>query len=187
MRITLCTGDITEFEGGALICPSDTELTNSSTSITKLVLKKGRPDLAKEVSALGYIELGCAAIFKGYKLKVSHVIFVPVKDGGHGDVAIDYLLLHKALRSALTLADLYGVERLAIPMMVPRATTKPSIIRSLLSIDDKPASTTLTDDACLDIIAAVSRDFEDSTIKEISIYRNTKPQNVQELLPIKRR
>ena len=178
-KLTLCTGNITNFTGDALICPCDCALTNHYTSIAKLVLHKGGNDLVQGVTAIGFGEIGNALIVKGYKLGVKYVIFLPVKDQ---EMVIDQVTLHQALRNALTLAGLHKVRTLAVPMLNPKITSKVSIFNSLLGLNNRSNLEILTDDKVLDTITAVSRDFERSSLKEISIYRNTKPQNVSDLL-----
>ncbi|MDP2860672.1 MAG: hypothetical protein Q8N98_03060 [bacterium] len=70
-KITFKNGEITSFQGDAIICPSDVNLTNKrSNEWICSILSKAGPDLAKELSAIGYCEIGNAVITKAYDLKV---------------------------------------------------------------------------------------------------------------------
>ena len=110
------------------------------------------------------------------------MIWVPVKD--QDGRPIDQITLHAALRNAFTLADLYKVETIAVPMLNPKIINRPSIFNFL---NDRPSPETMSDGRVLDIITAVAKDFAKSSLQEISIYRNTTPKNVSDLLPTKRK
>jgi len=70
-KITLRDGEIANFQGDAIICPSDVNLTDKrSNEWICSILSKAGPDLIKELSAIGYCEIGNAVITKAYDLKV---------------------------------------------------------------------------------------------------------------------
>src|SRR3989338_10577921 len=78
-KISLQNGEITGFQGDAIICPSDVDLTNKkSNKWIYSILSKAGSDLTKELSAIGYCETGNAVITKAYNLKVKHLIFLPI-------------------------------------------------------------------------------------------------------------
>lgn len=84
---------------------------------------------------------------------------------------MDSKLLHQAIRSALTLANIYKIKSLALPMLNPgikRRSVWGKIVAKFTG-NDQPKP--LTDDEVLSIIMSVAKDFEKSSIKEISIFK----------------
>jgi len=76
LKISLQNGDIASFEDNAIIVPSDVELTNKRVnSVVQKVLNARNEDLLKELSLIGYCDIGNAVITQGYNLKAKHLIF----------------------------------------------------------------------------------------------------------------
>lgn len=169
--ITLCSGKITDFKGDTLICGSETDLTNRSGNTVKDIFEQAGKELETELLAIGYCALGNAIITRGYNLKVKHIIFVPTKDSYNPENLMDSKLLHQAIRSGLTLAGIYRIKSLAMPMLNSGIKKRPvwdKIIGKFIG-NDQPKP--LTDDEVLSIVMSVAKDFENSSIKEISIYK----------------
>src|SRR3990167_2649466 len=96
MNISIKTDNIASFIGDVMIIPCDTELTyskaiapnpnyplfkhESNKVLVKVILEKSGKDLIKELSAIGYCEIGNAVSVQGYDLKVTRVIFMPITD-----------------------------------------------------------------------------------------------------------
>lgn len=169
--INLSSGKLTDFKGDGLIIGSETDLTSTSNKTVKELLELGGKSLEAELLAVGYSSLGNAVITKGHELKVKNIIFIPIKDSYDPQNLMDSKLLHQAIRAAFTLADIYKIKTLAIPMLNPGIKKRPiwDKIVSKFTGDNQPQP--LTDDEVLSIIMSVAKDFEKSSIKEISVYK----------------
>src|SRR3989344_4025058 len=119
MNIQLATGKLTDFRGDAIICGSVTDLTATTNKNVKELLEMAGKGLEAELLAIGYCALGNSIITRGHDLKIKHIIFVPIKDSFDPDNLMNFTLLHQAIRSALTLANIYKIKTLAMPMLNP--------------------------------------------------------------------
>lgn len=170
-QISFREGDISDFRGDAVVVPCDTDLTFKKANWAVMdVLKKGGPDLLKEVSAIGFCEVGNAVITKGYNLDAKHIIFLAYTDRGKGESRLDFVLLHQALKNAFNLAVLYGVKTLAIDP-APLQVRKSSLLKKFLSkvLDIEP-SKGLTVDEMIDVVRGISGGYKE-TLQEIVIFR----------------
>lgn len=176
-KISLRNGSITSFDVDAIVIPSDVELTNKNANkIVEAVLEAGNDDLIKEISSIGYCEMGNAVITQGYNLKAKHLIFLPYCDSNNEENRIDFILLHKALRSVFNLASLYNVSTLAIPIFRFKIVKlnfiekllNTKIFRSLLETEENSG---LKESEVEDIIISVSSEFKNTSIKEVFIYK----------------
>lgn len=174
-KITLQTGDISSFSGDAIIVPSDVAITNKRANRTvEKILEKGGSDLLSEASVIGYCEIGNAVRTKGYDLDIQHIIFLPYVDSENPDNTIDITQLHLAFRSAFTLASLYEVKTLAVPLL--RFKRNRSFKDKLLNFEfldllsDHSQHEAFREGEVEDIIMAVSSEFEQS-IQEVVIYK----------------
>lgn len=170
-NITLTDGDISKYNGDALIMPCDTELTFSKGyhRLTNLFETAGE-DLQKELSAIGYCEIGNAIITKSYNLNVKHIIFMPYTDHTNLENKIDYLLFHQALRSCFALAQLYGIESLAISLM--RHKTQKETFRSLVEvIFQENKNESMSYEEIIDIIMGIQKEQVNQNLKSIVIYK----------------
>ena len=87
---------------------------------------------------------------------------------------MDFTLLHQAVRNALTLADIYEIKTLAMPMLNPGFKKRSIIDKIIAKFTDNNHPKPISDDEVLSIIMSVAKDFEKSTIKEISVYKFTR-------------
>ena len=178
-KITLRKGNVIVFEGDAIIIPSDVELTNKkANNIVHGLLEKDN-NLLREISSIGYCEMGNAVITRGYGLKAKHLIFLPYCDNDNEENKIDFVLLHKALRSAFNLASLYEVSTIAVPVFRFKAVKlnfiekilNIKIFRSLFGQEGNNGLNGLKEGEVEDIIISVSSEFKNTSIKEVSIYK----------------
>lgn len=192
MNIQIATsGDITDFKGDVIIIPCDSELSYTKTfapnpdyrlfkheskkSLVKNILEKAGKDLVKEVTTIGYCEVGYAVITQGYELKAKNVIFMPIADHNNEESRINYVGLHQSLKSAFTLADLYKAKSVAIAgIHIPgkRQELVKSLWNKFLSDDDQIKA--LSGDEIEDIIITTSKNIEKNSIKELFIYKYSK-------------
>lgn len=191
-KITLSTGNITDFTGDAIIIPCDTDLTykrgnaiiqyfadisrknDSYRRVVNSVWEKAKEyekNLFKELTAIGYCEIGNVIITKAYLFEVKNFIFMPFFDHNDTDNKMNYVLLHQALRSAFNLATLYDIKTLAIPLpsiTFPKEETFIKFVKSLLEITPKKG---LQNEEVVDIIMGVSEEYQNTSLENVMIYR----------------
>lgn len=170
-KITLVDGDVTKYNGDAILIPCDTELTFSKgyRRLTALFKTAGE-SLQNELSAIGYCEIGNAVITKGYELKVKYLIFLPYTDHNDPEDKIDYVLFHQALRSSFTLAQLYGIESMAISLI--HQEQQKGFFKSIVKTIFQEGNTKLmTYEEIVDIIMGIQKEPANQTIKNIVIYK----------------
>lgn len=189
MDIQIATsGDITDFKGDVIIIPCDSELSYTKTfspnpdyrlfkheskkSLVKNIFEKAGKDLVKEVTTVGYCEIGYAVITKGYDLKAKNVIFMPITDHNNADSHIDYVGLHQSLRSAFTLADLYNAKSVAIAG-IHVSKKQRGIFKNLYDkfLGNGVEVKSLSGDEVEDIIITSSKNLEKNSIKTLFIYK----------------
>ena len=192
VKIILESGSILSFKGDALICFCDSDLTlkknnrilqtlfekTKLNSSQKNVVNKSyayskeqEDNLLKELSAIGFCEIGNAVITKAYDIGVKHFIFVPYIDNEDSNDKLNFVLFHKALRSAFTLANLYGVKSLAVPIIRTKIPKKEFMDKVISQVFDTKKEVTLNEKELTDIIIAISKEFEGQSLEEIFIYR----------------
>lgn len=111
----LVKGNILEFDGDAIICPCFTDPTYCKESkLLRTLFELAGKDLERELSSVGFCDIGNAVITKGYDLKVKNIIFLPYKDKENPNEAIDFIFLHKAFRNAFNLVSLYKLKKIAV-------------------------------------------------------------------------
>ena len=171
-KISLQRGVLSGFQGDVVVVPSDVDLTyQKANGAVRAVLESGGPDLLKELSAIGYGEVGNAIITKGYGLNAKHAIFLPYTDRSNGESKLDLVLLHQALRNAFNLARLYEAKTLAIdlaPLRARRRTLMQRVLSKVMEIG--PSEEGLTTDEIIDVVTGVAEEYK-KTLKEIVIYR----------------
>lgn len=191
-KIILGSGDITQFKGDAAVIPCDADLNykknnrilqylayGSDTLLRYKKLsreeaekrKKCEKYLLQELSAIGRVELGHAVITQSYGLGVKHFIFFPYEDNENPDEILDSITLHQATRAAFALAALYKLETLAIPVIKKRFRKRDKANDFLMSFLPSKTPKTLTDEDVMNIFVVVSKEFENTSLKEITLYR----------------
>lgn len=189
-KIIVEKGSILKFAGDAIICFSDSELSyrrgnpllqvldniSAGGGYRKTINKKlsnsgkdGKKELIRELSAVGYIPLGNAIITKSYDiLLVNHILFIPHTDHSN-DLRISSVELHKAIRAAFTLAELYTLQSVAIPVLKTNAGRKELFDKFKDLVLENRHKKTLDEQEFVDIVVGISAEFRD--VKEIFIYR----------------
>lgn len=190
VKITLGNGAISEFEGDAIVSFCDTDISYAKNNPILQLLKypnqegyknlvksklfasekEGKNKLLKELSAIGYVSIGNAIITKAYDFNVKNFIFIPFIDHDEEGNHITSVLLHQALRSAFTLATLYGLKTLAIPALRIRVPKQELMDRMMSIFDNKPRKA-LTDDEIFNIVITISKEFDKQSLEEVIVYR----------------
>ena len=171
-EIKLQRGKISDFQGDAMVVPSDVDLTYERANDTvREVLGKGGSDLLKEVSAIGLCDIGHAVITKAYgELKVKNVIFMAYTGQENLENQADFVLLHQALRNVFDLAVLYKAQTIAIDIAPLRAGKENLLRRALSKVLDTEPPRKLTTDEMIDIVMSISEGYK-KTLKEIVVFR----------------
>lgn len=161
---------LVDFAGDGIVVPCDVDLTyRKANDIVRDVYSKTGNRLWEELADIGYCEIGNVVITQGYGLKAKHLIFLPYTDREDRSQRMNYLLLHQATRSALSLASLYGLRTLAIPIAHYLLSKRINLIRRAVSkvLDTKEKDQTTEAESIIDSIA---KSFESSSLKELLIY-----------------
>ena len=111
--IELKSGDITDFEGDAIVNAANTDLKLGS-GVAGAIRVKGGPTIQEECDKIGPIGLGEAAITSAGNLKVKFVIHAATMHLG-GKATIDSL--HKAVYNALKKGNKYDIHSIAFPAL----------------------------------------------------------------------
>lgn len=112
-EISFKSGNLLDFQGDALICFCNSDLSQKGDNL--ILRETGNGNLSQELSSIGYCEIGSSIITQSYNSNLKNYIFIPCIDR-ENEVRLNTTLLHKALRSAFTLANLYSVNKLAISL-----------------------------------------------------------------------
>ena len=170
-EIKLERGGIADFQGDAIVVPSDVDLTYAKANeAIRSVLKKGGPDLLQEVSAIGFCEIGHAVITKGHNLQTKHIIFLAYTDQDKKESRLNFVLLHQAIKNAFNLAVLYGAKTLAIDL-APLQVRKRNLLKEITSkaLNTEPPKG-LTVDEMIDVVKGISGGYKD-TLQGIVVYK----------------
>lgn len=111
-RINIEQGDITEYEGDAIVNAANNRL-KLGAGVAGAVARKGGPTIQKECDEHGPIRVGEAAITGAGELGVKRVIHAAAM----GDEPASPATIASSTRHSLELADEHGLKRIAFPIL----------------------------------------------------------------------
>lgn len=111
-RIRVIRGDITTYEGDAIVNAANNRL-QLGAGVAGAIAKKGGPSIQAECDEHGPIRVGEAAITGAGELPVRHVIHAAAM----GDDPASEASIRNATRHALQLADENDVRTIAFPIL----------------------------------------------------------------------
>ncbi len=111
-KIRVEQGDITEFQGGAIVNAANNRLRLGS-GVAGAIRTKGGPGIQQECDEHGPIRVGEAAITGGGNLPARHVIHAAAM----GDEPASRASIEGSTRHSLELADRNGIKTIAFPIL----------------------------------------------------------------------
>ncbi|TBH15336.1 macro domain-containing protein [Thermus thermamylovorans] len=111
-RIRVAEGDITEFQGDAIVNAANNHL-KLGAGVAGAILRKGGLSIQEECDRIGPIRVGEAAVTGGGNLGVRYVIHAAVL----GDEPASLESVRQATRSALEKAGELGLKTVAFPLL----------------------------------------------------------------------
>lgn len=162
--------NLIDFAGDGIVVPCDVDLTyRKANDIVRDVYVSAGNKLWEELADISYAEIGHVVITQGYNLKAKHLIFLPYTDREDRSRRMNYILLHQAVRSTLSLASLYGLRTLAIPVIRNLLSKRRNLINKAVSKVFGNEDENQTTEA-ENIIEGITKSFEGGSLREISLY-----------------
>jgi O-acetyl-ADP-ribose deacetylase (regulator of RNase III) len=177
-RIQIKLGDITEFEGDAIVNAANVQLSGGE-GVDGAIHRAAGPHLLEECQTLGGCEVGEAKITEGYNLKARHVIHTvgPMWEGGEND---EEELLESCYNNSLWLAEEHQTQTMAFPAISTGAYDFPKDLAAQIAIgttkrfleaNELPEQVTFFcfDEDSLDLYEAINEDENDNNGLDIFI------------------
>jgi O-acetyl-ADP-ribose deacetylase len=110
-QLEIIEGDITEVEVDAIVNAANEDL-QLGTGVAGAIRERGGPSIQEECDRIGHTPVGTAVMTGAGNLRAKQVIHAVGPRMGEGD---EDRKLSSAVRSALALADRYGLRSIALP------------------------------------------------------------------------
>ena len=116
MPFLMVRNDIVNMETDAIVNPANSRLLEGRGTSRGIFLTAGEEQLSQACARIGGCDVGKAVITPGFALRARYIIHAVCprwQDGMHGEQA----LLSSAYTESLKLADQYGLESIAFPLL----------------------------------------------------------------------
>lgn len=110
--LNVVLGDITEFDGDAIVNPANTFMIMGG-GVAGAIRRKGGNEIEKEARKHAPVPIGKAAVTSAYKLKCRYVIHSPTVEAPGGRSSAENV--YKATRAALEEAHKIGAKKDSFP------------------------------------------------------------------------
>jgi O-acetyl-ADP-ribose deacetylase (regulator of RNase III) len=177
-RIKIELGDITEFEGDAIVNAANEQLSGGE-GVDGAIHRAAGPKLLEECETLGGCAVGQAKITGGYDLKAKRVIHTvgPMWEDGEND---EGELLESCYNNSLWLAEEHQTQTMAFPAISTGAYDFPKDLAAQIAIgttkrfletNELPEQVTFFcfDEDSLDLYEAINEDENDNNGLDIFI------------------
>ncbi|MGQ9510503.1 MAG: macro domain-containing protein [Thermaceae bacterium] len=111
-RLRIAQGDITEFEGDAIVNAANNHL-KLGAGVAGAILRKGGAEIQEECDRIGKIRVGETAVTGAGRLKARYVLHAAVL----GDEPASLETVRRATKSALEKAIELGLKTVAFPLL----------------------------------------------------------------------
>ena len=113
VMIRLCNGDITAYDGDAIVNAANNHLWMGS-GVAGAIKRKGGDEIEKEAVSIGPVKIGEAVVTGAGKLKVDYVIHAVVMGQ---DFKTSERIIREATQNVLIRCDELKIERVALPAL----------------------------------------------------------------------
>ncbi len=113
-EISVCVGDLTEFDGDAIVNPANTKLLMGG-GVAGVIKRKGGEDIEREALKHAPIPIGKAIVTHAGRLRCRYVIHSPTVEEPASPSSPEKVYL--ATKAALEEAKRLGLKRVAFPLM----------------------------------------------------------------------
>lgn len=114
VSIRLIIGDLTEFEGDAIVNPANRYLVMGG-GVAAAIKRKGGEEIEREARRYAPVEIGEAIVTSAGRLKCKAVIHSPTVEAPGGRSTLEYV--YKATLAALRVAREHYFKSIAFPLM----------------------------------------------------------------------
>ncbi|KAF1933465.1 uncharacterized protein M421DRAFT_88673 [Didymella exigua CBS 183.55] len=147
--ISFCYHDLTRLKVDAIVNSANNSLNVSKhgTTLNHSIHKAGGPGLTEEAKLKGKLKSGQATLTGGHNLPCTHVIHVARPQYGANKGTGQFNVLTECYRSALRIAQMYGLKTIAFPCLgaggcgfPPRVAARVALqeVREFLDFDQDP-------------------------------------------------
>ena len=113
-KVSVCVGDLTEFDGDAIVNPANTRLLMGG-GVAGAIKRKGGEEIEREALKYAPVPIGKAVTTSAGKLKCRYVIHAPTVEEPASPSSPEKVYL--ATKAALEEAKRLGIRSVAFPLM----------------------------------------------------------------------
>lgn len=167
MRSQLLRTDISAFRGDALIVPTYRDITNIGkySGCLQTVIEQGGPDLLREITCGGELEMLHSRLFDGYQLFSKHIIFYACLDDSQ-EFTLSPLDWHEIWSNVSTLVRIHRMKKIAIKLPIIMMAHKKNFLSRFIN----PFSSRMSESDTLLILNSIFSDKNPSNHVNLSLF-----------------